>query len=122
MIAVSCWDQADECPYTYRSVRGSISRSTLGNYGPLRRHRQGQGQGTGYEALPGEAWIEQDVDILIPAAMENQITGENVSPSALEFESLLKARTVRRHPKPTLRFRERGILVIPDFLANTPAA
>ena len=28
--------------------------------------------------LPGDAWIEQDVDILIPCALENQITGENV--------------------------------------------
>jgi len=33
----------------------------------------------GYEVLPGDAWLEQDVDILIPAALENQITGENVS-------------------------------------------
>ncbi len=33
----------------------------------------------GYEILPGEAWIEQDVDILIPAAIENQITVENVN-------------------------------------------
>ena len=24
--------------------------------------------------LPGDAWIEQEVDILIPAALENQIT------------------------------------------------
>ena len=32
----------------------------------------------GYELLPGDAWIEQNVDILIPAAIENQLTGENV--------------------------------------------
>jgi glutamate dehydrogenase (NAD(P)+) len=32
----------------------------------------------GYAVLPAEAWLEQDVDILIPAAMENQITGDNV--------------------------------------------
>ena len=28
----------------------------------------------GYELLPGDEWIKQDVDILIPAALENQIT------------------------------------------------
>ena len=33
---------------------------------------------SGYELLPGDAWIEQNVDILIPAAIENQITGDNV--------------------------------------------
>ncbi len=27
----------------------------------------------GYEVLPGDAWLKQDVDILIPAALENQI-------------------------------------------------
>jgi hypothetical protein len=33
---------------------------------------------SGYEVLPGDAWLEQDVDILIPAALENQITADNV--------------------------------------------
>src|SRR5512136_439029 len=33
----------------------------------------------GYERLPGEAWIEQDVDILIPAAIENQVTADTVT-------------------------------------------
>jgi len=32
----------------------------------------------GLEILPGDAWLEQDVDILIPAALENQITADNV--------------------------------------------
>jgi glutamate dehydrogenase/leucine dehydrogenase len=32
----------------------------------------------GYEVLPGLASLEQPVDILIPAAVEHQITEENV--------------------------------------------
>jgi len=32
----------------------------------------------GYEILDGDAWIEQDVDLLIPAALENQITEDTV--------------------------------------------
>ena len=32
----------------------------------------------GYELLPGDAWIEQKVDILIPAAIENQVTGDTI--------------------------------------------
>ena len=31
----------------------------------------------GYEVLPGDAWIEQEVDILIPPRIENQITGRD---------------------------------------------
>ena len=59
----------------------------------------------GYEQLPGEAWIEQKVDILIPAAMENQVTGETVGKIVLEFGSLSRARTVPRRRKPTRRSR-----------------
>ena len=32
----------------------------------------------GYRVLPGEDWIKQEVDILIPAALENQVTADNV--------------------------------------------
>ena len=32
----------------------------------------------GYEVLEASAWLEQNVDILIPAALENQITDANV--------------------------------------------
>jgi len=32
----------------------------------------------GYEVLPGSTWPEQGVDVLIPAALEHQITGDNV--------------------------------------------
>jgi glutamate dehydrogenase (NAD(P)+) len=34
--------------------------------------------GPGYEVLPGSAWLEQEVEILIPAAVENQITAASV--------------------------------------------
>ena len=33
----------------------------------------------GYEVLPGDAWLEQQVDILIPAALENQIRADNAA-------------------------------------------
>jgi glutamate dehydrogenase (NAD(P)+) len=36
-------------------------------------------KGLGYEILDAEAWMEQDVDVLIPAAIENQIREDNVN-------------------------------------------
>ena len=33
----------------------------------------------GYEVLPGSAWLEQQVDILIPAALENFFKEENLA-------------------------------------------
>jgi glutamate dehydrogenase/leucine dehydrogenase len=76
--ALSCWDQADQCAYTYRKSEG-INLSQLlaitDHFGGISKAKAKE---LGYEVFPGEAWIEQDVDILIPAAMENQITGDNV--------------------------------------------
>ena len=42
------------------------------------RINRSKAQDLGYEILPGEAWLEQEVDILIPAAVENQITMDTV--------------------------------------------
>ena len=81
VIAVSCWDQTDQCAYTYRK-RDGINLSQLSSitdhFGGINRDKARE---LDYDVLPGEAWLEQDVDILIPAAMENQITGDNVSRS-----------------------------------------
>ena len=44
----------------------------------------------GYEVLSGEAWIEQDVDI-IPAALENQITIENVHKISKQVKVICEA-------------------------------
>ena len=78
VIAVSCWDQADQCSYTYRKTDGIDLNQLLSitdRFGGINKQKA---KDLGYELLPGEAWLEQDVEILIPAAMENQITGDNV--------------------------------------------
>ncbi|MGB7552810.1 MAG: Glu/Leu/Phe/Val dehydrogenase, partial [Candidatus Korobacteraceae bacterium] len=78
VIAVSCWDQADQCSYTYRKMDGIDLNQLLSitdRFGGINKQKA---KDLGYELLPGEAWLEQNVEILIPAAMENQITGDNV--------------------------------------------
>ena len=78
VIAVSCWDQADQCSYTYRKINGIDLKQVLSitdRFGGINKQKA---KDLGYELLPGEAWLEQNVEILIPAAMENQITGDNV--------------------------------------------
>ena len=110
-----CWDQEDESAYTYRK-RGGIDLGQLlsitDHFGGINKSKAKE---LGYEVLPGEAWLEQDVDILIPAAMENQITGDNVSRIAPESESSLRAPMVRRRRKPTLRFRNTTSCSSPIF-------
>ena len=72
----------------------------------------------GYELLPGDAWIEQKVDILIPAAIENQITGDNVGKISPGVRIIAEGANGPTTPEADARIRERGILLIPDFLAN----
>jgi glutamate dehydrogenase len=72
----------------------------------------------GYELLPGESWIEQDVDILIPAAMEEQITIDNVSRIGKRVRIIAEGASGPTTPEADAVLIERGILRIPDFLAN----
>src|SRR3954468_14408199 len=66
VIAVSCWDQADQCSYTYRKLAGidlDELEAITDRFGGINKTKAGS---LGYEVLPGEAWLQQDVDILIP--------------------------------------------------------
>src|ERR1041385_4412271 len=78
VVSVACWDQADQCSYTYRRQEGINLVQLLSITDHFGGINKAKAKELGYEVLSGEAWIEQDVDILIPAAMENQITGDNV--------------------------------------------
>jgi glutamate dehydrogenase (NAD(P)+) len=118
VISVCCWDQADQCAYTYRKSEG-INLSQLlaitDHFGGISKAKAKE---LGYEALPGEAWIEQDVDILIPAAMENQITGDNVGHISPRVRIIAEGANGPTTPEADARIQKRGILLIPDFLAN----
>jgi glutamate dehydrogenase len=118
VIAVSCWDQTDQCSYTYRKREGiDLQRllSITDRFGGINKTKAAE---LGYEQLSGEAWIEQDVDILIPAAMENQITGDNVGKVGPRVRVIAEGANGPTTPEADAEIRKRGILLIPDFLAN----
>jgi glutamate dehydrogenase len=118
VVAVSCWDQEDQCSYTYRKLAGiklEELMSITDRFGGISKTKA---RGLGYEVLPGEAWIEQEVDILIPAAIENQITGDNVDRISSRVKIIAEGANGPTTPEADIRIRERNILVIPDFLAN----
>ena len=68
--------------------------------------------------MPGDAWIEQNVDILIPAAMENQVTSETVGKISPRVRIIVEGANGPTTPEADAQIKERGILLIPDFLAN----
>ncbi len=68
--------------------------------------------------LPGDAWIEQDVDILLPCAIENQVNGETVKKIDPRVRIIAEGANGPTTPEADAVIKKRGIFVIPDFLAN----
>lgn len=118
VIAISCWDQTDKRAYTFRSVNGLDSEmlaSITDSYGTIDKDKA---VALGYEILPGEAWLEQDVDILVPAALENQITSENVNKISSQVKVIAEAANGPTTPDADVVLNQRNIFVLPDFLTN----
>src|SRR5436853_3651532 len=68
------------------------------------------------EAIDGQAILELQCDILIPAALENQITLDNAD--RIRARILAEAANGPTTPDADAVLHERGIMVIPDILAN----
>lgn len=118
VIAISCWDNDDKTAYTFRRKTGldaDMLASITDSYGTIDKAKAKE---LGCEVLPGDAWIEQDVDILIPAALENQITIENVHKINKQVRVIIEAANGPTTPDADKVIQERGIFLIPDFLAN----
>jgi glutamate dehydrogenase (NAD(P)+) len=118
VISVACWDQGDQCSYTYRRLEGidlAQLSSITDHFGGINRTKAVD---LGYEVLPGDAWLEQDVDILIPAALENQINGDNVEQIGPRVRIIAEGANGPTTPEADALIQQRGILLIPDFLAN----
>ena len=119
VICVSCWDQEDQLSYTFRKMSGVDPDELMGITDHFGGIDKGKAKTLGYEVLPGDAWIEQDVDILMPAAIENQVTGENVNKiHAPKVKVIGEGANGPTTPEADKVIQERGIFVIPDFLAN----
>jgi glutamate dehydrogenase len=118
IIAISCWDNTDKKPYTFRKADGvDVDElvSITDAFGSINKEKAKE---LGYELLDGEAWIEQDVDILIPAALENQITSENVHKISKQVKIIAEAANGPTSTEADKVISDRGIFLIPDFLAN----
>jgi glutamate dehydrogenase (NAD(P)+) len=115
---VSCWDQEDRTTYAYRRPDGVDLDVLLSITNPLGEIDKHKAEEKGYERLPGEAWIEQDVDILVPAALENQITAEAARLIHERVRIVAEGANGPTTPDADALLHLRGILVIPDLLAN----
>ncbi len=115
---VSCWDQKDKCGYTYRKLDGinlEELQSITDTFGGIDKNKAVD---LGYEVLPGDAWIEQDVDILIPSALENEINADTVNKISSRVKIIAEGANGPTTVEADKIIAERGIFLIPDFLAN----
>ncbi|MRR11903.1 glutamate dehydrogenase, partial [bacterium] len=118
VVCVSSWDQGDQTSYSFRKLSGVDADELLSITDRFGGIDKSKAAGLGYEVLPGGAWIEQDVEILIPAALENQITGETVLKMKPSVKVIAEGANGPTTPEADKVIQERGIFVIPDFLAN----
>ncbi|MBU2493453.1 MAG: Glu/Leu/Phe/Val dehydrogenase [Bacteroidetes bacterium] len=118
VVCVSCWDQKDETSYSYKKNDGIKLEELLkitDKFGGIDKEKAVK---MGYEILDAEAWIEQEVDILIPAAIENQIRKDNVDKIKDTVKIIAEGANGPTTPDADKVIEKKGIFVIPDFLAN----
>lgn len=118
VTSVASWNQTDNCAYTFKKKSGiSLDELTsiTNHFGEIDKEKA---QDLRYEILPGDAWLEQNVDILIPAAMENQITPKNMDKINPQVRLIVEGANGPTSPEVDSPLHEKGILIIPDLLAN----
>jgi glutamate dehydrogenase (NAD(P)+) len=70
----------------------------------------------GTEAVSNTELLELPCDVLIPAALENQLTGRNAA--NIKASLIVEAANGPTTPEAERIFNQRGIVVVPDVLAN----
>jgi len=118
VTCVSCWDQEDQTSYAFRRDEGvdlAELRGITDRFGGIDKAKA---RDLGYSVEDGGAWLAQDVDILVPSALENQITGENVSQISEKVKIVAEGANGPTTPEADAVLEDRGVFMIPDFLAN----
>jgi glutamate dehydrogenase (NAD(P)+) len=72
----------------------------------------------GYKIEEGGAWISKDVDVLIPAALEGQVTAETIKQVSSRVRLVAEGANGPTTPEADEFFKKNNVFVIPDFLCN----
>lgn len=71
----------------------------------------------GSTEISNEELLELDVDVLVPAALENVLTGDNAAKIKAKF--ILEMANGPTTPEADSIFAQNGVTVVPDILANS---
>lgn len=117
-VCVSCWDQEDSKAYSFVKKDGIDVDQLVGITDRFGGIDKAKAKDLGFEVLPGDAWIEQEVDILVPGALENQITATTVTKIKDSVKIIAEGANGPTTPEADKILHERAIYMVPDFLAN----
>ncbi|MCL1903432.1 MAG: Glu/Leu/Phe/Val dehydrogenase [Oscillospiraceae bacterium] len=118
VTCISSYDLADKTSYTFRKKSGCNIEELVSIKDQFGSIDKTKAEALGYEKLSGDAWLSEEVDILIPAALENQITPDNFSTISQKVKFIVEAANGPVTPDCDPLIKERGIMLAPDFLAN----
>ncbi len=119
IASVACWNHAERSTYTFVKQDGIDFDQLLSITNHFGEIDKDEAISLGYECLPGDDWLAQNVDILVPAALENQIRKDNVDRINQRVKIIIEAANGPTDPEVDPALTERGITVIPDILANS---
>lgn len=118
VVAVSSWDNRDKKAYTFKNEQGlDIEKmvSIKDSYGTINKQLAEE---IGCEILEADVWISQDVDILLPCALENQITAETIEKISDRVKVICEGANGPTTLEADEVIKNKNILLIPDFLCN----
>jgi glutamate dehydrogenase (NAD(P)+) len=118
VVCVSYWDRADKASVSVTNKKGldiPFLQSITDEYGQIDK---GKAAEKGYTIGSGDSWIEQDVDVLIPSALEGQINGESVKKISEKVKLIAEGANGPTTPEADEALNKRKLFVIPDVLCN----
>ena len=118
VTCVSCWDREDKCSYTFSHPKGvdpKFLQSITDQYGTVDKAKA---HAAGYVLDDGDAWITKEADVLIPAAIEGQVTGDTIKKIHSRVKIIAEGANGPTTPEADEVIKANKIFDIPDFLCN----
>ncbi len=103
----------------FSDSNGGVSNKDGIQVGALRKHKEKKGSVVGFPGtrpISNEDLVEMECTILVPAALENQITSKNAG--KIKAKIVAEAANGPTTPDADDILYKNGIMVIPDILAN----